>query len=61
MPLIPPHNTAGIVRPANPQNPPTFADITNAKEYVEHLVYSKSGTYSQTSESNVIFNADLIC
>jgi hypothetical protein len=35
-----PPNTAGIaVRPAsaNPQNPPTFADITNMKDsYVEH-------------------------
>jgi hypothetical protein len=39
--LVPPPNAAGIQPPTNP-HPPTFSDITNAKEYAERLSHSKS-------------------
>jgi outer membrane murein-binding lipoprotein Lpp len=41
MALVPPPNTAGVVLPANPQQPPTLVDISNSKEYVERLALSK--------------------
>jgi hypothetical protein len=41
MALVPPPNAAGIMAPANPQDPPTPFDITNSKEYVARLYYSK--------------------
>ncbi|KAF8240781.1 hypothetical protein L208DRAFT_1230424, partial [Tricholoma matsutake] len=44
--------------PANPQNPPTFADITNVKEYVEHLVYSKKSTLPHAANDNDIGAAE---
>ena len=42
MAMVPPPNAAGIMLPANPQDPPTLLDITNSKEYVARLHYSKS-------------------
>lgn len=41
MALVPPPNAAGVIPPANPQNPPTLGDITNSKEYIERLALSK--------------------
>ena len=34
-------NGAGVPLPPNPANPPSLIDITNAKEYVDRLFFSK--------------------
>ena len=44
MALVPPPNAAGIIPPADPQDPPMLSDITNSKEYVARLHHSKSST-----------------
>ena len=41
MALVPPPNTAGVVPPANAQNPPTLGDIANSEEYVKRLALSQ--------------------
>jgi hypothetical protein len=39
--LAPSLNGAGVPLPPNPENPPSLIDITNAKEYVDRLSFSK--------------------
>lgn len=39
--LIPPHNTAGVTRPADPADPPILGDITNARNYITGLAWTK--------------------
>jgi hypothetical protein len=41
MAFAPPANIVGVPIPEIPDNPPTFSDITNTKDYVKRLIRSK--------------------
>lgn len=57
--LVPPPNVAGVALPPAPANPPAFADITNASEYIGRLSAHKAAIPVQAAINTEIGAAEV--